>query len=592
MKNTQLGFITASGIIAAVLTILIIAGFAIASGGTIFSPGALNAQTGVPLGGVGSNNARAGSPLSGVSSHAEIAGKCSECHVPFWSSSTMADKCLVCHKDVAIQLVVSSPLHGTLNQEYPFLTCSDCHPDHRGPNSPLTDLSNIGFTHNSFGFLLTTHQVNNDGSPFTCTDCHTQSYSSYDQGICSTCHTQIDTSFTQKHIFDFGTNCLACHDGEESLGHSFDHNSMGFQLTGSHAQVACGQCHVNDNTLTDLKATPQDCLSCHSANDVHWGRLGLDCASCHTTATWTTATYNHDLAAFKLSGQHLTTGCGDCHVNHILQGTPTACVDCHQVKDVHQGRLGSACDSCHTANSWAPATYDHNLSAFKLTGLHTTVACADCHVNHILQGTPTDCFTCHASQDNHKGQFGNNCGTCHTTSGWLPASFDHPRFGFTLTGAHMSLDCSQCHSGGGYSGLSTACLACHGEPSIHAGMFGTSCGQCHNTSNWNASFSHSGFPMDGAHANLACSQCHSSGNFGGLSSDCVSCHAEPSSHYGSNCTSCHTTSNWNASFSHPNSCGGSCLDHHRATCADCHTSGNYSSYDCTKCHDSNNPRDG
>jgi hypothetical protein len=504
----------------------------------------------------------------------------------------MADRCLICHQDVAVQLHVLTPLHGTLHLEYPTLTCSNCHPDHRGPNPPPTDLSNIGFSHSSFGFLLTTHQVKSDGSPFSCIDCHTEGYTNYDQNNCIACHTQINASFTQAHVLDFGADCLACHDGVDSLGHSFDHKSITFLLTGNHVQVACGQCHINDHNLADLRSTPQDCLSCHSAKDVLWGRLGPDCGSCHNTDSWTPAAFNHDLAAFKLNGQHVIIGCSECHINQVLQGTPTACTSCHQLQDIHLGRLGTDCGSCHTTNGWAPATYDHSKSAFKLTGQHTTLACADCHVNHLLQGTPTECNTCHVTQDNHNGQFGNDCGTCHTTSGWLPAAFDHPRFGFTLTGAHVTLGCAQCHSGGGYAGLSTACVACHGEPSIHAGVFGTNCGQCHSTSNWYATFSHSGFPMDGAHASLACSQCHSGGRYGGISADCVTCHAEPSGHYGSNCTSCHNTSNWNASFSHPNSCGGNCLDHHRATCTDCHPSGNYSSTDCRTCHDSNNPRGG
>src|SRR5450759_3868519 len=116
MKNTQLGFFTVSGIIAAVLTIIIVAVFALTSGGMLFSPGALNARTGIALGGGGSNNARAGAPLGGVSSPAEIAGKRNFCQVPFYISSPMADQCLVCHKDVAVQLLVPTPLTGTLPQ--------------------------------------------------------------------------------------------------------------------------------------------------------------------------------------------------------------------------------------------------------------------------------------------------------------------------------------------------------------------------------------------------------------------------------------------------------------------------------------------
>jgi hypothetical protein len=570
---------------ATILTLLIVTGFAIASGGMIFSPGALNAQAGAPQGGDGLTNARAGAPIGGIRSHAEIAGKCSLCHAPFWSTSTMADRCVVCHKDVGAQLESKTPLHGTLHQNYPTLTCRDCHPDHKGPISLTTDLSDLGFAHNSFGFLLNTHQTKTDGSAFACADCHGTDYTSYDQTSCTSCHNQINATFTQSHIIDFGNACLACHDGADTYGKNFDHNTVSFQLSGKHDEVLCNQCHLNDRTSGELKATPEDCVSCHLSKDVHWGRLGPDCGSCHTTTSWGSASYNHNLAAFKLTGQHKIVECTNCHINHVLQGTPIACASCHNTDDVHKGRLGAECDSCHTTGGWTPATYDHNLSAFKLTGMHAITACANCHINHILQGTPTDCQSCHAGQDKHNGQFGADCSSCHSTNAWLPARFDHPRFGFTLTGAHINLTCGQCHSGGGYTGLSTACAACHAEPPNH---FGSNCSQCHSTSNWNATFSHSGFSMSGAHANLACSACHTSGSYGGLSASCSSCHAEPANHFGSDCSQCHSTSNWNASFNHPGGCDGNCANHRNASCADCHPSG-YSSATCLKCHSSNNP---
>lgn len=778
MKNTRLGFFSATGIIAAVLTILITAGFALASGGALFSPGALNARTGTPLGGVGSNNAREGAPFGGVNSHAKIAGQCDLCHAPFWSTATMADRCVACHTDVAAQWLDPTTLHGTLRQNNPNLACRDCHPDHRGPDSPLIDLRKANFPHTTFGFMLNAHQAKSDGSPFSCNDCHAKVFTGFDQNSCTTCHYQIDATFIASHVLDFGIDCLACHDGVENLGHNFAHNALSFQLSGNHAQVQCAKCHVNTRTLTDLKATPQDCTSCHAVNDVHQGRLGSNCGSCHTTAGWTPASFDHNQSGFKLDGLHTSVACADCHVNHVLQGTPTDCYSCHAPKDIHQGRLGTDCGSCHTTKGWTPATYDHNLSAFKLTGQHTLVPCADCHINNVLQGTATDCYTCHAQKDTHlgalgtgcgtchnikawkpafydhnlsnfkltgqhtsasclschannvfkstpsdcnschaakdihygnlgkncgschitdawkpatfdhnlatfrltgqhihtacsschannvfwgspsncyschaandthNGQFGTNCSSCHSTSGWLPATFDHNLSSFKLTGVHISVNCTQCHPGGNYNGISSACVACHAEPSGHfgndcaqchttsnwnssyshtgfpltgahtnltcaqchsgsgynglstscvschaepAGHFSTDCAQCHNTSNWNATYSHTVFPLTGAHTSLACSQCHTGGGYAGLSSNCLSCHAEPSGHYGTNCAQCHSTSNWNASFSHPNSCGGSCTNHHRATCADCHPSGTYSSSDCRKCHDSNNP---
>lgn len=514
MKNTQLGFFTSSSLIASVLTILIIVGFAVASGGMLFSPGSLNAQPGVPLG--------------NVTSHAEIGGQCKLCHAPFWGNTSMADNCLECHTDIADQLLTRAPLHGTLYTISPNLLCQNCHPDHRGSEAALTDLSRVGFSHNTFGFLLTAHKVKSDGSPFDCKDCHALGYVSYDQQNCSSCHARINLKFEGIHVQDFGNDCLACHDGVDTYNKNFDHNKVSFQLTGNHAQILCGACHLNDRTPADLKSTPQDCISCHSPSDVHWGRLGADCGSCHGTNGWTSAAFDHNLAAFRLTGKHTSIGCTDCHVNHILQGTPTACVSCHEKTDVHQGRLGTDCGSCHSTYAWTPAAFDHNLAVFKLTGKHITTPCQDCHVNQVLQGTPVDCYACHAVQDKHNGQYGTSCGLCHSTTAWLPATVDHSRFGFPLTGAHAVINCLQCHSGGSFGGLSTACAACH---------------------------------------------------------------AEPAGHYGTDCAQCHSTSNWNATFNHPNACGeGGCLHHHGATCANCHPSGKFSASDCRVCH-SNNPGD-
>jgi len=158
MKNTRLGFLTTSGIMAAVLTALIITGFAFTSGGMLFSPGALNA--------------RAGATLGGVNSHAELAGQCNLCHAPFWGSSSMADRCVVCHSDVADQRQDISTLHGMLRLNNPTLACRNCHPDHRGPDLPLIDPGNARFPHFSFRFSLNAHQIKTNGEPFGCNDCH------------------------------------------------------------------------------------------------------------------------------------------------------------------------------------------------------------------------------------------------------------------------------------------------------------------------------------------------------------------------------------------------------------------------------------
>ena len=40
------------------------------------------------------------------------------------------------------------------------------------------------------------------------------------------------------------------------------------------------------------------------------------------------------------------------------------------------------CTLCHTTTNWTASTFNHNTTSFPLTGAHTTVACASCHVNN------------------------------------------------------------------------------------------------------------------------------------------------------------------------------------------------------------------
>ena len=42
----------------------------------------------------------------------------------------------------------------------------------------------------------------------------------------------------------------------------------------------------------------------------------------------------------------------------------------------------TTCDTCHSTTNWLSATFDHNNTPFPLTGAHTTVPCAQCHVNN------------------------------------------------------------------------------------------------------------------------------------------------------------------------------------------------------------------
>lgn len=522
MEKKPFGCLTLPGLITVVLTILIVIGVGLVRGGVLFSPGQLNAQTGAILG--------------GVTSHADLSGKCSACHAFFWQKATMADRCVLCHADVAAQQKDPSTLHGDQLKKKPALPCRSCHPDHRGPNAAMTDISMVDISHEAFGYSLIAHQRQMDGSPFVCKTCHANGYLKFDHTVCITCHQQIDLQFMQSHLQAYGENCLACHDGIDTYGHNFDHSKVTFQLTGKHASLDCPACHTGDRSITDMRATPQDCFSCHAKNDAHQGQLGNNCGACHTTSGWIPATFDHSKSKFPLTGAHASIPCTQCHANGVITSLPADCYSCHAKDDAHKGELGTGCDACHNTTAWLPPAFDHSKSNFPLTGAHTTLACSQCHLNNIFTPLDPACESCHAKDDAHNGQFGADCGTCHSTTAWLPATFDHSRTKFPLTGAHASLSCTKCHVNNNFINMSTACSSCHADPAFHAGLFtNMSCDQCHNTSVW--------VP---AQFNL----------------------------------------------SHPSACGeGGCINHEGATCNDCHTV-DLMTATCLKCHTSNNPGDG
>jgi len=446
MQKNRLGCFTGTGILATLVTLFAIAGVAFASGSEMFAAGPLNAE--------------AGNAYGGVTSHAQIA-ECRACHTAPWERETMADRCLACHTDIAQQMFDVAKLHGAITNKSPNLPCRDCHPEHRGPSAPLTDLGNNEFPHEVLGYSLNGHRFKVTREPFVCRDCHPNDIAAFASDSCLNCHRQMDIAFAQAHLLSFGTDCLACHDGVDRYGDDFDHNKFVFQLTGGHADVSCTKCHLDARTIADLQSAPQDCFSCHYPDDPHGGRFGGDCAACHS-----------------ISG-------------------------------------------------WKPAKFDHNLSAFKLEGEHAEAACEECHRNGVYAGTPSDCYSCHQRDDEHNGRFGTNCAACHSPFDWDDAAFDHNAVGFPLTGGHANVACERCHAGGQFSGISSTCVSCHSDPQYHAGMFGTSCADCHSTNDWSAVYRgpHPGIADEGGsgvnHGGTTCRTCHTSSL---RTATCTACH--------------------------------------------------------------------
>ena len=327
MSVRRLGCISVAGLLAVLVTLLLTTGFILLGGGSIFSPGPLNAQAGEEA-------------LRGVHSHAETGGRCEACHTAPWSSDTLADRCLDCHTSVAAELTDASTLHGALEVERSARGCRLCHTEHRGPTTALTEVDPATFPHAVTGYVLTGHRTQGAGQPFTCADCHPASLARFDATTCDTCHRQADATYMQAHTSAFGAECLVCHDGGDRYSRrTFDHGRA-FPLTGKHTRAACAACHVGARSPADLKATPQTCVGCHAKDDQHKGAFGTACGACHKTDAWQGATFDHGKSAFPLTGKHIQVDCARCHINNVYKATPQTCVGCHAKTTSTKARSG------------------------------------------------------------------------------------------------------------------------------------------------------------------------------------------------------------------------------------------------------------
>jgi predicted CXXCH cytochrome family protein len=388
MEKKPYGCLTLYGLISVGLTVLIVVVVGVVRNSELFSPGSLSAQTSATF-----------PSLGGVTSHADLSNRCSACHTAFWQPVTMAERCIACHTDIATQQQDPATLHGNLAKSNFGVTCRTCHPDHRGPSASLTDMTRVNLSHQAFGYALSAHQKQADGSAFTCGACHGSDYIKFDQTICTTCHQQIKATFMQAHLQAYGTVCLGCHDGVDSYGHAFDHSKAPFPLTGKHASVVCASCHTGARTITDMKDTPRGCYACHAKDDKHQGQFGQNCGACHSTDGWLPATFDHSKTKFPLTGGHAGLACSKCHINNVFTGLSTACAACHPDPAFHTGLFpGMACDQCHTTTAWTPASFNQphpngNCGDQNCVN-HQRATCQDCHPTNLTTFT---CLKCHDS---------------------------------------------------------------------------------------------------------------------------------------------------------------------------------------------------
>lgn len=453
-----------------------------------------------------------------------------------------------------------------------------------------------------------------------CSSCHISFDREGQRALCLDCHKDVAKDIVVVRGFHGlsseakSQSCASCHVDHEGRSASivelnertFDHRMTDFILKDEHLTASCGDCHSDSDKHRDA---PSDCLSCHTDDDVHDTAMGTECGDCHSESGWQDVSFDHSTTGYVLLGGHLEADCLGCHADQTFEETPGTCFGCHESDDVHKGRSGTDCDSCHNPVSWTDTSFSHERdTTFALSGKHSELTCDDCHSDEPFSDRlESNCLSCHLDDDEHKGHFGAQCQACHSDSSWSESAFNHDMdTGHSLLGAHSSIACSDCHIEPVFDvSLQGGCNDCHVGDDPHKGDQGIQCNDCHNEVSWqdDVFFDHglTMFPLLGEHESTECASCHLTHVFTEASTDCVDCHQEEDPHggrYQPLCADCHTPVDWNRWFFDHDVSTSFRLDgaHANATCDGCHrqslVSMKKTGSRCGDCHRADDVHDG
>ncbi len=566
-----------------------------------------------------------------IGSHATA--ECKDCHINMLPSNAASGtasrlrfdplgvQCFDCHRNNYQAATKPNHVQGNYSTN-----CTDCH------KINSFSWAGAGINHDFFP-LEGGHAIND------CFRCHISGSYSKISAECFSCH-QTDyasTSNPNHTALNFSTNCKNCH----SLNPGWkpaeyrEHDAASFPIySGTHKGEwnNCADCHTNPGNYSQFS-----CTTCHEHNNKsevdskHNGVSGysynsVDCFACHPSGS-AEGSFNHNKSSFPLTGAHISTACINCHKTGYI-GTPNACASCH-TSNYNQttnpkhavNNISNDCALCHTTNpGWNPATFPTHNNYYVLAGSHVSKSCNDCH-NGNYTNTPNTCAGCHtndfnqATNPNHiTSQFPKTCETCHTQIAWVPSTFNHTTV-YPLTGAHIPLTCTQCHTSG-YINTPNTCAGCHQNtynqttnPNHNTIGISNDCALCHSTNpGWEPALfptHNSYYVLAGAHISRACADCHN-GNYNNTPKTCEGCHTNnynqttnpnhAAALFPKTCETCHNQSSWTPStWNHDGLYFPIYSGKHAGqwnTCSDCHkTASNFASYTCIDCHEHSNSTD-
>ncbi len=433
------------------------------------------------------------SPM-GPTSHIPTATTCETCHLASMPAAFVAANATLSPPGTAF---ATPPPTTAMIHSGVASGCTNCHEANylwmdqsKYPIAPTTLVTGAQYT----GFqtrptaTASTYSVADAAHPATgdCVSCHGASFNYFSAqaeppnhiptisgAVCATCHTTAGnfavytTDLTALHS-QVPTTCSTCHaDGKGPFAGATGFTIVQMSTRGRHipitdagVAVECSGCH---KSVTAFSGT---IMSHMAIGDTATSAAGNACDACHEYG-FRSEFYGVSISFTRDSPTHHICG---------APGTPTApnvticatnggsdcLVGCHQHNNIpstykSQRRPGAGATPA-TAGAASPAVTP-KVGGLPPAGVrfdHTSVRarCATCHDGTHATGKAA----VHLPS-------GADCDTCHTTSAWQPAVFDHRT---TIAGA-----CASCHNA----------VQAVGKPVQHVATT-VSCDTCHYTLGW------------------------------------------------------------------------------------------------------------
>lgn len=233
---------------------------------------------------------------------------------------------------------------------------------------------------------------------------------------------------------------------------------------------SCADCHGDTHTMT---------VASDPASNVHVGKLGETCGTCHGSGKPAPAGVRtiRPIEAYTASvhadavheGEH-GASCSDCHTAH----SPLPVTD--PASSIHRSNVSATCSPCHAEIATHFDQSIHGLAAS--AGVADSPVCTDCHGEHRILGIAAEGSPVSATNVPIRV-----CGPCHSdlTLGekyGLPAdqvpSYEESYHGLASRGGRQQVaNCASCH------GVHYILPSSDPESYIHPDNLADTCGKCH-----------------------------------------------------------------------------------------------------------------